>query len=192
MIQKTLMATITLACVTAAFAQPPVPVFVPAASTTTTSTTTPPTPQPMPLPPFGLGSTEVARIDLLNAAAASSSGTAASCTGTVAFYNASGTLIGSSTSYTLGTNQISSVSLSFGSAGLTSPRGEITAMITPTVPSSSSSSSSTSSSTTAAPCQLLATLSTYDQVSGATHLFTPVGGPGGPGGPGGFPAPPQQ
>jgi hypothetical protein len=161
-------AAAALFAVNAAFAQPPFP----AASGTATNTTTTYTPQP--LPPFGLGSTETARVDVMNVATASSTGTAASCTGSIAFFNASGTQIGTATTYTLSTNQISSASLPFGSAGLTSPRGEITVLITPTVPS-----------TSAPPCQLRATLATFDTTTGATHLYVPAGGgPGGFGGPG--------
>lgn len=179
MIRNTVLAAISLFSVSAAFGQPAFPAA--SGSSTSSSTSTTYTPQPMALPPFGLGSTETARIDVMNTAAASSSGTAASCTGSVAFYNSSGTIIGTSTTYTLGTNQISSVSLPFADAGLTSPRGEITAIVTPT----------TSTSTTSAPpCQLRVTVSTFDSTTGATHLFS-GGGPGGPGGPPMGP-PPQQ
>ena len=40
--------------------------------------------------PIGLASSETAQINVVNTAAASSSGTAASCTGSVSFVNASG------------------------------------------------------------------------------------------------------
>jgi hypothetical protein len=170
MIRRVVLTAMAIFSVTAAFAQLPFP----AASGTTSGSSTP---TPRPLPPFGLGSTETARVDVMNVAAASSSGTAASCTGSIAFSNASGTQIGTATTYTLGTNQISSASLPFASAGLTSPRGEITVLITPTVPSSS---------TSAPPCDLRATLSTFDSTTGATHLFSPAGG-----GPSGFGGPPH-
>ena len=64
------------------------PTFAQTATVTTTATIT------QSLPPFGLGSTETARLDLTNLASASGSGTAASCTGTVSFVNATGATIG--------------------------------------------------------------------------------------------------
>ena len=49
-------------------------------------------------PPVGIASTETVQINVVNNATASSSGTAASCTGTITFTNASGTVIGTSSS----------------------------------------------------------------------------------------------
>ena len=111
-------------------------------------------------PPFGLGSGETARINLTNVAANSSSGTAASCTGSVSFVNAAGTTIGAATSYTIPSGQTASFSLAFASAGLTGNRGQIRAVI-----------QSTRSSTTNAPCSLLFSLETFDTSSGATHIY---------------------
>jgi hypothetical protein len=135
-----------------------------AQTTTTTSTVT------QSLPPFGLGSTETARIDLTNLASASSSGTAASCTGTVAFVNSTGATIGTATTYTVTTGQTVPVSLAFASTGFTGSRGELRVVITAT-------------RTSGVPCQLHASLQTYDTSSGATHLyvadeFTLTTGPG--------------
>src|SRR5258706_11123090 len=62
-------------------------------------------------PPTGLALTETAQINVTNIAAASSTGTAASCTGSVSFVNSSGATIGTATSFTVGTGQIASVSL---------------------------------------------------------------------------------
>ena len=112
------------------------------------------------LPPFGLGSLETARISLTNVATASSSGTAASCTGTVSFVNAAGTTIGTATNFTIASGITSSVSLPFGSSGLTGVRGEIRAVI-----------DVTRSTTTPAPCSLLISLETFDTGTGATHLY---------------------
>jgi hypothetical protein len=143
------------------------------AQTSTTGTRT------ISLPPAGLGSTETARINVVNVASASSSGTAASCTGTISFLNASGTAIGSATSFTVTSGQISSATLPFSSAGLSGVRGEIRGEIQLTV-------------TSGVPCALSFSFETFDSTTGATHSFlaSPGGGPGfGGGGPGphGFP-----
>jgi len=138
------------------------------AQTSTTGTRT------INLPPAGLGSTETARINVVNVASASSSGTAASCTGTISFLNASGTAIGSATSFTVTSGQISSASLPFSSAGLSGVRGEIRGEIQLTL-------------TSGVPCGLAFSFETFDTATGATHTFlaNPGGGSGfGGGGPG--------
>ena len=122
------------------------------------------------LPPIGLASSETAQINVVNVAEASSSGTAASCTGSISFLNSSGTVIGTATTYTLGTNQLKSVSLpyaSVGASGRTEVRGVITQ--TGTAPSD-------------VPCQLLVSLETFDTASGVTHVYL-SGGAGGYGAP---------
>ena len=111
------------------------------------------------LPVFGLGSTETARVSVVNVAPASSSGTAASCTGSISFLNASGAAIGGPVSFTAGSGQIVSASLPFSSAGLSGTRGEIRAAVTLTT------------STASAPCNLQVSVSTFDTSTGATHLF---------------------
>ncbi|HTS48613.1 MAG TPA: hypothetical protein VMH05_11760 [Bryobacteraceae bacterium] len=134
------------------------------------------------LPPAGLGSTETAQINVVNVAANSSTGTAASCTGTISFLNSAGSTIGSATPFTLSSGQLSSASLPFSSAGLSGVRGEIRAQIQLTT-------------TSGVPCAPSFSFETFDTSSGATHLYlaSPGGGPGlggpGPGGPGphGFP-----
>jgi hypothetical protein len=138
-----------------------------AQTTTSTSTIT------RSLPPVGLASTETLQINLRNDAAASSSGTAASCTGSVSFSTSTGTAIGSATSFTITSGEVSSVSLPFSKSGL-SARGEIVASITLTL-------------TSGTPCALLSSLETFDTSSGVTHIYTAAGGVGygpGPGGPG--------
>src|ERR1700733_3837806 len=77
------------------------------AQTTTTTT------RDFTLGPVGVGSTETIQINVANLAANPSSGTAASCTGSVTFNNAPGSPIGTSTSFTVTSGQISSVSLPF-------------------------------------------------------------------------------
>lgn len=136
-------------------------------------TTTNPT-RTQDFPPFGLGSTETARVNLTNIATASSSGAAASCTGSVGFVNAGGATIGSATSFTIASGQTFSASLPFNSSGLTAPRGEIRVVV-----------QVTRSTTTPAPCSLLTSIQTFDTSSGVTHLYMSgadgfgfAGGPG--------------
>ena len=93
------------------------------AQTSTTGTRT------ITLPPAGLGSTETAQINIVNVAANSSTGTAASCTGTISFLNSAGSTMGSATAFTLSSGQLTSASLPFSSAGLSGVRGEIRAQI---------------------------------------------------------------
>ena len=137
------------------------------AQTATTSTRT------TNFPPFGLGATETARVNLTNTAVASSSGTAASCVGTVTFVNAAGTAIGTATSFTIASGVTFSASLPFASAGLSGNRGQIRAVV-----------AVTRSTTTPTPCSLLMSLETFETSSGATHIYTTAQGEfgGGPDG----------
>jgi len=130
------------------------------------------------LPPAGLGSTETAQITVVNVASNSSSGTAASCTGTISFLNSSGAAIGSATSFTLTSGEIASASLPFASAGFSGIRGVLRGQIQETV-------------TSGVPCGLQFSFATFNTTTGATdsYLASPGGGPGGgpgPGGPRGF------
>jgi hypothetical protein len=111
-------------------------------------------------PPIGLASTETAQINAVNVAAASSSGTAASCTGSISFLSSTGTLIGTATTYTLGTNQLKSVSLPFSTASASAGRIEIRPVVTQTGTTPSD-----------VPCQLLISIETYDSTTGVTHLY---------------------
>lgn len=119
--------------------------------------------------PVGLGSTETAQVNLLNTASASSSGTAASCTGTVAFTGATGAAIGSSTNFTVAGGEIVSVSLPFSKATTSGSRIEIVATITLT-------------QTSGTPCSLVTSFETFDTTSGATDVYLSGaqtgGGPG--------------
>ncbi|HTS31883.1 MAG TPA: hypothetical protein VMH81_38700 [Bryobacteraceae bacterium] len=163
LLKRTLSTTLALVALTAAgaFAQ----------TSTSTSTT-----RSFDYPPVGLGSTETAQVNVLNRASASSSGTAASCTGTISFVNTSGTTIGTASPFTVGSGQIATATLPFSKAGATGVRTEFVAVVTLTV-----------SSTSNAPCELVTSLETYDSTTGATHLHLDEGGGlygGGPG-PGG-------
>ena len=144
------------------------------AQTTTTSGTYTATQN---LPPVGLASTETAQINAVNVAAASSSGTAASCTGSISFLNSSGTVIGTATTYTLGTNQLKSVSVAYSAVG-EAGRAEIRGVVTQTGATPSD-----------VPCELLVSLETYDTTTGVTHVYLSsgtagYGAPQGGGGPG--------
>ena len=106
-----------------------------------------------------------------------SSGTAASCTGSISFLNSAGTVIGTATTYTLGTNQLKSVSVPYSSTGA-SGRTEVRGVVTQTVTSGAD-----------VPCQLLLSLETYDTSTGVTHVYVTLadagyGGQQGGGGPG--------
>src|SRR5580700_3954826 len=109
-------------------------------------------------PLVGLASTETIGVNLINLASNTTSGTAASCTGTVSFVNSSGTTIGTATPFTLTADSATSVTLAFSSSGLTSPRGLIRTVLTTT-------------NTSNVPCSLSTTLNTYDTSSGVTHVF---------------------
>jgi hypothetical protein len=117
-------------------------------------------------PPVGIGSTETVQVILSNTATGSSTGPAAateaapSCGGSVAFYNSSGTIIGSATSFTLTAGQISQVSLPYASAAATSVREIIRAVV-----------SLTTTFPGAAPCALSYSLSTFDTATGVTHAI---------------------
>lgn len=120
--------------------------------------------------PIGLGSSETLQVNVVNVASNSSSGTAASCTGTIGFVNSSGTAIGSATSFTVTSGQISSVSLPFAKVGASGARTEVRAVVTLTVTTGSG----------AAPCELRSSLETFDTSTGVTHAYL-SNGPGGEG-----------
>jgi hypothetical protein len=128
------------------------------AQTTTTGTVT----ETSNTPAVGLASTETAQINLLNTASNASSGTAASCTGTVTFLNSSGKAIGSASNFTVTSGEIQSVSLPFASSGATTTRTEIRATISRTITLNSG-----------VPCNLQITLETYDTGTGVTHVYVP-------------------
>ena len=130
-------------------------VAVPAAfAQTTTSTAT----RTFRFQPVGLGATETAEVILHNSASNNTnSGTAASCTGSVSFLNAAGTVAGSATTFTLTTGQTSSVNLPFASSGGSGVRTFVIGEVSYTL-------------TSGTPCALSISLETYDTSSGATHV----------------------
>lgn len=144
------------------------------AQTTTTSSSYTTTQN---FPPIGLASTETAQINAVNLAAALSGGTAASCTGSISFLNGSGTVIGTATTYPLGTNQLKSVSVPYSAVG-ESGRAGIRGVVTHTGTRPSD-----------VPCELLVSLESYDSTTGVTHVYLNAGtsdtaAPQGGGGPG--------
>jgi hypothetical protein len=138
------------------------------AQTTTTTTT-----HDTSLGPIGVASTETVQINVANLASNSSTGTAASCSGSVSFNNATGNAIGTSTSFTLTAGQISSVALPFAKIGASGTRAEVVGVL-----------SLTTTSTSDAPCDLHYSLETYDSTSGVTHVFVAGGAQAGPAGAG--------
>ena len=117
-------------------------------------------------PPVGIGTTETVQVILSNTATVPSNAAvvstepAPSCKGSVAFYNASGTIIGTATSFTLTTGQISQVNLPYASAAPTSVREMIRAVV-----------SLTTTFPGPAPCSLSYSLATFDTATGATHAI---------------------
>src|SRR6266700_6609755 len=104
-------------------------------------------------PLIGLGTSQTAQITVANLASASSSGTAASCAGTISFLNSAGTAIGTATSFTLASGAISSATLPFAKAGATGSHTVVRGLIVLTV-------------TSGVPCQLDSLLEVYDTASG--------------------------
>jgi hypothetical protein len=130
------------------------------------------------LPAVGVAPTETVQINLVNIATASSTGTAASCTGAASFFNASGAAIGTPSSFTVTSGEIQPISLPFSKVGT----GTTRALVRGTV-------ELTGSTTSPTPCALLISLETYDTTTGVTHVLLTNGGIGGFGF-GGPPRPP--
>jgi hypothetical protein len=130
------------------------PITLPTVATLTTSSN---------LPPFGIAMTETAQVNVVNTAAAASGGTAASCSGTIAFFNAAGALIGSAVPFTsLGTGKIFSATLLYSATGGTGSRVVVRAEITDT---------STLTGFSTAPCSLSSSLEIFDTSTGVAHAF---------------------
>lgn len=132
--------------------------FANAITTTTTTSTS--------LPPVAIGMTETVQVILTNTAAASVIGNAiptqtqASCNGSVSFYNASGAVIGTATTFTVPGGQTAQVSLPYASAGSAAVRALIRPVVSVTSPISATAS-----------CSLSYSVATFDTVSGVTHAM---------------------
>jgi hypothetical protein len=120
----------------------------------------------MSTPVVGLATTETVQINVVNLAAASASGTAASCVGTVTFYNSSGSAAGGPTSFSIGTGQISSASLPFGKFSTGTARISVRGVV-----------ALTETLRSGVPCSLATNIETYDTTSGVTHLHVESGSP---------------
>jgi hypothetical protein len=122
------------------------------------------------LPPIGLAGSETAQVNVVNTAtvAATSTGaTAPSCTGTITFYNASGSIIGSASSFTVAGGQIFSATLPYASTGGSGSRTVIRVAIV----LSTTTTSGLQPPQPPAPCALASSLETYDTATGVTHAF---------------------
>ena len=111
------------------------------------------------LPVVGLAASETVQINVVNLAANSNSGTAASCVGSIAFYNSSGSAVGSAFPFTLGTGQISSASLSYGKFSTGAARITVRGVV-----------SLTETVRSGVPCSLATNIETFDTGSGVTHM----------------------
>jgi hypothetical protein len=135
------------------------------------------------LPPVGLASSETAQVNVVNTANVSIATLGAvpalpSCTGSIAFLNASGNMIGKATTFTVGSGQIFSATLPYASAGASGSRTVIRAEIvsTITVGGMAMLGIVTEPAMPAAPaCALQSSFETYDTATGVTHVF--ISGP---------------
>ena len=124
--------------------------------------------------PVGLGSTETIQITVVNLASNATSGTAASCTGSISFNGTTGAVIGTATPFTVTAGQIFSASLPFAKAASSGVRTEVVGVV-----------SLTTTSTSQAPCQLHYAVESFDTATGATHAYiSGTAGGGNAGGPG--------
>jgi hypothetical protein len=92
---------------------------------------------------------------VVNTASASSTGTAASCTGTLTFLRANGTAAGTAVNFTVTTGQIATATLPYATLA-TSGRAVVRGVVTLNV----------NSSTHAAPCRLTSSFETFDTATG--------------------------
>jgi hypothetical protein len=127
-----------------------------AVAQTTTNTVT----RTFTFPAIGLGPSETAQVNVVNQSGATSSGTATSCSGTIAFMNSSGAAIGSATPYSdVTSGQIFSATLPFSSFSASSSRQVFRAVVTLVETLGEG----------LLPCSLGVSLETYDTASGVTH-----------------------
>jgi hypothetical protein len=118
-------------------------------------------PLPSQFPPIGLAASETAQVNVANTGTPSTGGTAPSCTGTITFYNAGGSIIGAATSFAVGSGQIFSATLPYASTGAAGSRTVVRAQI--------ALLTVTTGSLQLAPCALASSLETYDTATGVTH-----------------------
>jgi hypothetical protein len=125
--------------------------------------TTPP--RTVNLPVVGLASSETAQVNVANLAAsflfvsgAFSAGSTMPCTGTIAFYDASGTAIGTATPFSISTGQISSATVPYSAVvpGDPPPNGNGRTTIRATVATNA--------------CSVATNIETFDTATGVTHV----------------------
>ena len=135
-----------------------------------TTTPTPPTGmRESSFPPIGVALTETIQVNLFNQAVNPTTGTAASCTGSVSFLDANGKTIGTATNFTVASGDTAAVSLLGSKANAsttTGARAEVRAVVSLTV-------------THGTPCALVQSLETFDSTTGATHAYVSGGTVGG-------------
>ena len=112
--------------------------------------------------PVGVGSTETVQINVANIASNGADGTAASCTGSIAFSNSSGGPVQVSSgelsvNFSVAAGQSFSVPLVFNVISSPTARAVVIGVISLNAPQ--------------APCSFRYSLETYDTATGATHLF---------------------
>ena len=115
------------------------------------------------LPPAGVGSTETIQVNVVNNAVAPASAPAPSCAGTIAFYNNSGSIIGTAAPFTIGDGEIFSATLPFASTGASASRTVVQAKVTLTGSATGDNSSPR--------CVIASSLEIFDTASGVTHTF---------------------
>jgi hypothetical protein len=113
-------------------------------------------------PPVGLASSETAQVNVVNIAAGSTAAnaTATTCAGTVTFANASGKTIGTPVSFTTTGSEVFSTQLTFSQLAATGTRGEFVASV-----------QVAGSVAVRAQCSLVFSLETFDDTTGATHVY---------------------
>jgi hypothetical protein len=115
------------------------------------------------LPPAGIASTETIQVNVVNNATAPASAPAPSCAGTIAFYNPSGSIIGTAAPFTIGDGEIFSATLPYASTGASASRAVVQVKITLSGNATSDSSSPR--------CIMASSLEIFDTASGVTHAF---------------------
>jgi len=115
--------------------------------------------------PVGLAASETAQVNVVNTATQSTGGMAPSCSGTITFYNSSGSIIGAATTFTVSSGQISSATLPYASTGAAGSRTVFRAAIALT----SVVAQFGIQSSGPPPCALSSSLETYDTATGVTH-----------------------
>ena len=135
------------------------------------------------LPPVGLAITETAQVNVVNTAVGTTLQGAAAvpvCSGSIAFYNVGGSIIGTATSFTVGSGKIFSAALPYASAGAAGSRTVIRPVITVIPPAISIAVTGPIAPVLAIPaCSLSSSLETFDTTTGVTHVFVAGAAPTG-------------